>query len=346
MALIGACPLCGSEKAVTLFRVPDRLHGTPGIFIYERCNKCKTVYQNPRVVAEDLELCYPTDYYTHARSDCRASHDHSPHGGLSSVRSTVRDAIRAAVRGRPVNGFIGWISRILATNRWLRERAFYDEVPDELIPRDSHTRRALEIGCGSGSLMAAPVRAGWEVEGVEWDPSAARAAREMSGRPVWDGDFRRADLPEAAYDLVVLSHVIEHLDDPLSALRRIRDILVPGGRAVLYYPNTGALGARLYGREWIGWEPPRHLVIPPLRAFASCARRVGLVPVGVGTSCRHSVGLLSYSRALKEGRSVIFSRLEIGVADRLLGSIERLLVCLGLPLGEEAVVELKRPDCG
>src|SRR5688572_6645970 len=64
-AAVGACPLCRSTKCSFMFRLPDRLHGVPGEFSYRRCQSCRTAFQDPRVVVEDLSLCYPDMYFTH-----------------------------------------------------------------------------------------------------------------------------------------------------------------------------------------------------------------------------------------------------------------------------------------
>src|SRR4051794_16767689 len=79
---VETCPLCGAEGAVQLFTGPDRLHDTNGIFSYVKCVLCKTIYQNPRVVDEDLALCYPTGYYTHAGRKRRSSSTPIPRRGL------------------------------------------------------------------------------------------------------------------------------------------------------------------------------------------------------------------------------------------------------------------------
>ena len=53
------------------------------------------------------------------------------------------------------------------------------------------------------------------------------------------------DVRRASCDVVVLTHVLEHLPDPLAALEKIRGLLKPGGIGVLEFPNIDALDARL-----------------------------------------------------------------------------------------------------
>jgi SAM-dependent methyltransferase len=82
----------------------------------------------------------------------------------------------------------------------------------------------VEIGCGDGALLAeldgrglAPV-----LDGFELSPPAAALARERTIRgarriEAYDGEHVPA--PDDAYDLAVLSHVLEHVEDPAPLLR-------------------------------------------------------------------------------------------------------------------------------
>ncbi len=63
------------------------------------------------------------------------------------------------------------------------------------------------------------------------------------------------------FDVITISHVVEHLYSPIDALRLAHKLLKPGGRLWLDTPNIESLGHARYGRHWRGLEPPRHLVI-------------------------------------------------------------------------------------
>ena len=58
--------MCEGSAEVHLSAVPDRFCGVPGTFSYRRCRSCGSVFQDPRVLEEDLAICYPASYYTHA----------------------------------------------------------------------------------------------------------------------------------------------------------------------------------------------------------------------------------------------------------------------------------------
>jgi SAM-dependent methyltransferase len=84
---------------------------------------------------------------------------------------------------------------------------------------------------------------------------------QKTGATVIQGGFPDTGLPSAHFDIVTLSHVIEHVCDPLAALREAFRVLKPGGHPWLATPNMGSFGHARFGADWRGLEPPRHLVL-------------------------------------------------------------------------------------
>jgi SAM-dependent methyltransferase len=109
--------------------------------------------------------------------------------------------------------------------------------------------RMLDLGCGDGGILWLARRDGFEVEGVELDPEHAALVQRTLGFPVTASDIGSYGGTPGAYDVVLLTHVLEHLPDPVAALVKIRDLLKPGGVSVLEFPNIDALDARV--RRWL-----------------------------------------------------------------------------------------------
>jgi SAM-dependent methyltransferase len=333
---VTACPLCGSSRHDPRFEVPDRLFGVPGRYRYRECAACGTVFQSPRVITEDLPLLYPGSYYTHTPP---ALDEAARGSAMRGARDAVARRVRAAVR--PGEGDPGILGRVLGASRRLRERAFWDRGIDELIPRRSPAGRLLDFGCGTGVHMRLLGTLGWRVEGLEWDAGAAEVARRVTGRPVWVGDVH-AFRPEHPFDAILLNHVLEHLPDPLRDLARLRDLLRPGGRVVLVWPNPEGLGARRFGPAWFAWDPPRHLVIPPASAVGAAGTRLGLRVRSWRSLGRGAASHAAYSRAIETGRPVTLDHPDVRPSDRLFHQLERLLLPFARAAGEEAVVVLER----
>ena len=331
---VDACPICGSSKLRFFDVFVDRISGVAGRYAYWQCRDCDTVFQSPRVIDADLGLLYPEQYIMHAVID--AAPDGTPGAGLRGVRDRIRARIRAVVQGGEDR-----LGGLLAASRFLRERAFFDFRPDELIPRSPVAGRALDVGCGSGLQMRALRRLGWQVEGLEWDPAAADAASRATGLPVHAGDVH-ALAGIGPYDLILLHHVFEHVHDPVAALRSLRGVLTAGGRIVLVHPNQRSLARRVYGRDWLAWEAPRHLILPPPGSVDRAARRAGLRVVVARTTARFALPLFFHSRHGHERGRIDLTDDETKRSDRVLAGVERALVALGIPVGEEAIVALER----
>jgi len=121
-------------------------------------------------------------------------------------------------------------------------------------------RSVIDIGGGAGNRALQLHRLGYRVTLLEPDPAEAAAARAQlpAAVAIVDTTLDAAPAGRTAYDAALLSHVLEHLDDPGTALRQVRARLRPGGVLVAMVPNAGGLEARLLRGRWHGWEPSRH----------------------------------------------------------------------------------------
>lgn len=124
------------------------------------------------------------------------------------------------------------------------------------IPRG----RLLDIGCSSGEYLARLNGLGWDVSGIEYDPDAARHAREVLKLDVRTGRAEEAlpSYPPASFDLVTMWHVLEHLQDPALVLSEVRRVLKPGGRLIAEVPNYGSAWRWLLRDCWFPLEYPYH----------------------------------------------------------------------------------------
>jgi SAM-dependent methyltransferase len=306
------------------------------------CDGCQTVYQNPRVRDEDLALCYPADYYTHGGSPWTPKP-----APVGSLRDRLRRAVRAAADQVPEEDLppglrlAGWVLALVPS---LRRRARLGLVDGLELP-PGRRGRCLEVGPGLGVDLFSLRSLGWEAYGLEVDPQAAEQARATSGCEVRVGTLATTDYPAGSFDLVYMSHVFEHLPDPAPALARCLELLTPSGRLVLVYPNPTALTVHLFGRFSRVFEPPRHLVLPPVEATVSLLRVAGFADARAETSARHSASFFAASRHQRAGARWDVDRpCPPALVDRLLGATESILVALGRPLGEEAIVRARKRD--
>src|SRR3954467_11300841 len=146
----------------------------------------------------------------------------------------------------------------------------------DAIERHAPRGRMLEVGCGHGLLLDEARARGWSVEGLELSEESREHARSL-GLDVRDQTLEEA---EGVYGAVVLADVLEHLDDPVGALRQIAALLAPGGVTLLVTPDPppplpppgggpflappvpAPRTARLAGARWWGYLPSHTYLIP------------------------------------------------------------------------------------
>jgi len=118
---------------------------------------------------------------------------------------------------------------------------YYDNPRHELAAWVPTTAaRVLDIGCGRGQLgRLLRLRGGHWVSGIELIPSIAEQAGRYLDEVVC-GDVETVYLPWRAnsFDAIVCGDVLEHLADPWHTLKRLMDLLAPGGLVVASLPNV------------------------------------------------------------------------------------------------------------
>lgn len=118
--------------------------------------------------------------------------------------------------------------------------------------------RLLDIGAGRGELLLAARQDGWAVVGIEPSTSFAEYAARASGVDILRESVEQCRFPDASFDVVVLSGVLEHLYNPSETLREVARILRPGGAVFIDVPNerglyfrAGNFYQKLRGRNWV-----------------------------------------------------------------------------------------------
>lgn len=220
------CPLGCQLDDQPMLVGHDRLHNLPGEFQVVRCRACGLMRTDPRPTPETIGFYYPDDYGPY--QDTRVN----PNKGAEDQRPLWRRFV----------------------TRFREQTIKFNS--DRLPPL--RTGRMLEIGCASGAFLHRMAGEGWEVEGIEFSEKAANSARSLGYR-VHTGALETAPDPDKNYDLVVGWMVLEHLHDPVLALRKLRSWTRPGGWLVFSVPNAGSFEFSVFRSAWHATELPRHL---------------------------------------------------------------------------------------
>ena len=132
--------------------------------------------------------------------------------------------------------------------------------------------RVLDFGASTGQFAGMLRALAGAIDGVEIAEEARKEAKKRYG---FDFKSDVSELPGASYDWVIAIEVLEHLLDPETALKQMRELLKPGGGLFLTTPNANGLAARLYGRRWREATNPFHLILFTYSALNALLMRSG-----------------------------------------------------------------------
>ena len=182
-------------------------------FAYVRCANCGLIQMNPQPLEDEIKRRY----------DSRSGKEYLLYE-LANEDSFLALALLA-----------------------LKDAGF-EEIEDELLTKPS--ARLLDIGCATGSLLAHFRERGWETTGVEISGPQAEYAREKRNLDVRNLPLEENRFPAAHFNVVLASHLIEHLNNPAAMIGEVYRILAPGGRFFVTTPNIAGFQARLFRGSW------------------------------------------------------------------------------------------------
>ncbi len=193
-----ACAVCGADDSRP-YR--EKMYAIGEVrFDLVRCSRCGLVYANPRPDGPTLGRMYDDpEYYTR-----------------------------------------GYNLGVEEQNYFERKDELLAQYDGEVAVLENETGgrgSLLELGSAGGFFIEAARRRGWKVQGIELSPPAARYSIEELGLPVFEGLLEEAPLEPGSFDVVVADNVLEHTTDPAGVLRRLCDLLRPGGHALIVVPT-------------------------------------------------------------------------------------------------------------
>ena len=225
-----ACNLCGSNGRRLIARGRDReYHTSSDMFQIVACTACGHRYLNPRPVESELGRIYPSNYH---------AYNIRPAG--SGTKKPLVTRIRHKLYQRRLRQVID---------------RFKGKSEIEL----------LDVGCGDGWMLdlyksVDPTRI--RTYGVDFDPAVCKVA-ESFGHTVFCTRFE-AYARSQRFDIVNLSHVIEHVSDPVAVCKKAFEVLRPDAILVLETPNFETWDCRISETgAWGAYHIPRHWNLSP-----------------------------------------------------------------------------------
>jgi 2-polyprenyl-3-methyl-5-hydroxy-6-metoxy-1,4-benzoquinol methylase len=126
----------------------------------------------------------------------------------------------------------------------------------------------LDVGCGMGAYLLAAERLGFDVMGFEPSVDHAYVATKRLQLRVISDYFSPDKVGGRTFDLIMLSHVLEHIYAPKQFLHGLISVLKPGGILIVITPNCDSIVARATGALWPMLKPVDHVTMLCAKAYS------------------------------------------------------------------------------
>jgi SAM-dependent methyltransferase len=241
---IGTCQICGSAIAPRYTIPAVSRWGSDSDFHVYWCRDCDAGFLLPRPSPELLESFYTSQYF-------------ADYGKGTASEQSVLDRLRV---------HLAW------------QFDYSDVLDGNLIEAitNSRTAKVCDLGCGNGTFLAKLRAHGFQVVGIEPSPFARKEV-ESNGIKVYEGTAESLpnSISESPFDLVVMTHVLEHCLDLKRTIKNALELVRPGGHVVIEVPNCASFQFATRGPAWFHFDVGRHVNYFTPRALAKLIENHG-----------------------------------------------------------------------
>jgi hypothetical protein len=259
-ALKDHCPLCLHETRSAEFNISEFMYRTGHTYTYAVCQRCESLY-----ACEELprsEELYPPNYYSLATSP-EVLFPTVVHRSLARFLSNL--TIKQRVRILRVLKLVipQKQARTMTTILFALAKACRSQ---RLKPTSF-----LDVGTGTGAVPML-LSFSHKITCLGIDPFL-----EQSDFHAQDFDLRRCELSDVTgtWDLVLLSHSLEHTEDPAQVLEHARSLTSDCGVVVVRVPTLSSHAYRTYQASWFQLDAPRHRFVPSRKGLDDLVKRSG-----------------------------------------------------------------------
>ncbi|KKN66586.1 hypothetical protein LCGC14_0470010 [marine sediment metagenome] len=155
--------------------------------------------------------------------------------------------------------------------------------------------RILDVGASTGTMLALLKSKGYKnLEGIELSSRSCKIAREKFELNFKNIDISKANFPSNYFDFIIINHVIEHLRNPIIALKNVNQFLKINGILFLSTPNSACLNARLVRKNWRYYIPDEHIFLYNQNSIKFLLNKIGFEIVEVKNILYNQVNIFEY----------------------------------------------------
>ncbi|WP_299500630.1 class I SAM-dependent methyltransferase [Mucilaginibacter sp.] len=239
---MNSCKICNTGLLESTFNVREMMLGMRDEFAYAQCPSCQTIQIID--MPTHIESYYPGYYY--------------------SFQHTIPPLVPLPFIKRWFESF-----RIKKKYRKSKMDIFNYLKPLGTLP----SQKILDIGCGKGKLICEMYNLGFtNIQGV--DKYVHQEYDYGHGVKVFRKDL--CELRPDSYDLLMMHHVFEHMDDPYTEFSKSYNLLKKGGYLLVRIPVVGKAW-EIYQQNWVQLDAPRHFFLHTTKSIQLLADKTGFI---------------------------------------------------------------------
>jgi 2-polyprenyl-3-methyl-5-hydroxy-6-metoxy-1,4-benzoquinol methylase len=155
--------------------------------------------------------------------------------------------------GSGKNKFIPFLQNIRSRLSRMRAKKILS-----LLPKSIRRPRILDIGCAEGRLLQSFLKYGCDCYGIEHKSYPRERFLDSNRITYFSEDMDSIELEQGLFNIIILWHVLEHMDNPDSVIKHIYDLLAPEGIVLIAVPNFSCVEASIFKDNWFHLDLPWH----------------------------------------------------------------------------------------
>ncbi len=257
--IISVCILCSGSNLELFASGYDYEIGTcANEWKFKKCTNCEHVQLDPRPATSELNVIYPSHYYSY---------------------TMTQELISIVLKGKD------FLDRLK-----LRNILRYLNAPPitylDIGCGDGRYLRSIE---SSNNIPRS------NIYGLELNKKTVENLRTEGFEVFYERVETCEMIKSGSISLVTMFHVIEHVADPVAVIAKISDWLVEGGVVAIETPNIDSLDAKLFKKTyWGGYHFPRHWHLFHEKTLSKVLRSQGIEPIHISYQTGHSFWMYSF----------------------------------------------------
>lgn len=234
------CLICDSSMLNSLSPL-EMMFGTRVSYKYVYCRNCDTVQFCD--VEKESQNDYPENYYS-----------------FRETNVSLWERVRSSIYNTSVKGVF---DKLFLFNR-IAAKIFDEKSAYAVKGIIESSNSILDIGCGSGDLIYSFSKIFKDKKFVGLDSFIAKSKERSENCSILKEDVLNH---KNCYDLILLNHSFEHMDNPYNICSKLTELLNPGGIICIRIPVCDSFFYKKYGVNWVQLDAPRHKFIYSNKSF-------------------------------------------------------------------------------